>query len=184
MALWPITSTTTSSPTPTTYANGTQRAMKRGSNWAITNMAARPKPKELACLASNSRFLPLAEYSTNRLTAARTSNSNSRMPSICRRCSGLARRRSASWLDRVRSNSLNTANHLGGLRRGKLRLEATVFTQQPGIHHLARHRTGHPRARLAVLDHSRHGDLWGVSRRVGDKQCVVTMPCMLLFSVI
>ena len=61
MALWPMTSTTTSRHTPTRYASGTQRAMKRGSSWAMTNIETRPIPNEVACLSSRSQFLPLAE---------------------------------------------------------------------------------------------------------------------------
>ncbi len=61
--------------------------MKRGSNWAITTIDTRPRPNDDACLISRSQFLPLAEYSTNRLPAARVSSRISNGPSMCRRCS-------------------------------------------------------------------------------------------------
>ena len=113
MALWPMTSTTTSNNTPATYPKGTQRAMKRGSNWAITTIDSRPRPNEDACLISRSQFLPLAEYSTKRLPAARVSSRIRRGPSMCMRCSNVARRRITSSLERMRSKLLFTGRNLG-----------------------------------------------------------------------
>ena len=85
IALWPITSTTTSNNTPTRYPMGTQRAIKRGSSWAMINIDTRPIPNEVACLLSRSQLLPLAEYNTNKLPAARVSSKISSGPSMCKR---------------------------------------------------------------------------------------------------
>ncbi|KAF1023786.1 MAG: hypothetical protein GAK37_03206 [Pseudomonas sp.] len=112
MALWPITSTTTSNNTPATYPSGTQRAMNRGSSWAMTTIDNRPRPNEDACLMSRSQLLPLAEYNTNRLPAARVSSRISNGPSMCMRCNKVARLRITSSLERMRSKLLFTGRDL------------------------------------------------------------------------
>ncbi|MNR54434.1 hypothetical protein D3C85_1746150 [compost metagenome] len=77
--------------------------MKRGSSWAMMNIDTRPMPNEVACLSSRSQFLPLAEYRTNRLPAARVSRMISKGPSTWMRCRKLARRRITSSLESMRS---------------------------------------------------------------------------------
>src|SRR5476649_1177222 len=114
--------------------------MNRGSNWAITTIDTKPMPNEVACLASRSQLLPLAEYNTNRLPAARVSSRISNGPSMCMRCSKVARRRITSSLERMRSKLLFKGRSLHtGWGAAIFGLELAVFGQQPGIHDLPHH---------------------------------------------
>src|SRR5471032_3386874 len=147
--------------------------MKRGSNWAMTIIDTRPMPNEVACLASRSQLLPLAEYSTNRLPAARVSSRISKGPSMCMRCSSVARRRITSSLERMRSKLLFTGRSLRTDRAGVFRFESAILVQEPGIHHLSHHGRRDARTGLAVLDHHRHHDFRVICRRKTDEQGVV-----------
>src|SRR3989344_8823994 len=158
--------------------------MNRGSNWAMTIIDTRPIPNEVACLASRSQLLPLAEYSTNRLPAARVSNRISNGPSMCRRCNSVARRRITSSLESMRSKLFITGGSLCGSRAGVFGLEMTVLVQQPGVHDLTHHRRGHAGAGLTVLDHHRDHDLRIVGRREANEQGVVAMTFLDLGSVV
>src|SRR3990167_9139010 len=158
--------------------------MNRGSNWAMTIIDTRPIPNEVACLASRSQFLPLAEYSTNRLPAASVSNRISSGPSMCMRCNSVARRRITSSLERMRSKLLFTGRSLRTDRAGVFGLQPTVLVQKPGVHDLTHHRRCDAGTGLAVLDHHRHHDLRVVSRCEADEQGVVTMALLNLGAVV
>src|SRR3546814_6224501 len=107
-------------------------------------------PNEVACLASRSQFLPLAEYSTNRLPAANVSSRINNGPSMCMRCSKVARRRITSSLERIRSKLFFTGRSLRSGGACVFGLELAVFIQQPGVHDLAHRRRGDAGTGLAV----------------------------------
>src|SRR5471030_2747528 len=158
--------------------------MNRGSNWAITTIDTKPMPNEVACLASRSQLLPLAEYSTNRLPAARVSSRISNGPSMCMRCSSVARRRITSSLERMRSKLLFTGRSLRADRAGVFRFESAILVQEPGIHHLSHHGRRDAGPGLAVLDHHRHHDFRVICRRKADEQGMVAVTFLNLGAVV
>src|SRR3546814_7957950 len=85
-------------------------------------------PKDVACLMTRSQFLPLAEYRMNSPPAARTNNSTKRSPSICSRCSRLARHRITSSREECgqHRHSWRTEEHTSELQ-SLMRNSYTIF---------------------------------------------------------